>query len=93
MKVKSKLKKLLDRDGYVRIRNVLNFSKDLKPVLNDMEFVMDCLIRKYAPKTKKDKISDRSKIVISDHKLRQYVIENPFPRFEQKRTIFLTEKF
>ena len=55
MKVKSKLKKLLDRDGYVRIRNVLNFSKDLKPVLNDMEFVMDCLIRKYAPKTKKDK--------------------------------------
>ena len=54
MKVKSKLKKLLERDGYVRVRNVLNFSKDLKPILNDMEFVMDCLIRKYAPKTKKD---------------------------------------
>ena len=46
MKVKSKLKKSLERNGYVRVRNVLNFTKDLKPILNDMEFVMDCLIRK-----------------------------------------------
>ena len=54
MKVISKLKRSLDRNGYVRVRNVLNFTKDLKPILNDMEFVMDCLIRKYAPKTKKN---------------------------------------
>ena len=33
-----------------KVRNVLNFNKDLKPILNDMEFVMDCFIQKYAPK-------------------------------------------
>ena len=40
-------KKLYD-DGYLIVKNVLNFKRDLKPVLNDMEFVMDCLIQKYA---------------------------------------------
>ena len=33
MKVKSKLKKSLEINGYVRVRNVLNFTKDLKPIL------------------------------------------------------------
>ena len=43
-------KKLLQKQGYLKIKNVLNFKRDLKPILNDMEFVMDCLIQKYAKK-------------------------------------------
>ena len=56
MKANSKFKKILKEDGFLRVRNVLNFKKDLKPILNDMEFVMDCLVQKYAPKKNKNKI-------------------------------------
>ena len=48
-------KKLFD-NGYLIVKNVLNFRRDLKPVLNDMEFVMDCLIQKYAKKKEVKKV-------------------------------------
>ena len=50
MKSNLKFKKFLKENGFIIVKNVLNFQKDLKPVLNDMEFVMDCLIQKFAPK-------------------------------------------
>ena len=45
--MKNTFQKKLYENGYLFIKNVLNFERDLKPVLNDMEFVMDCLIQKY----------------------------------------------
>ena len=48
--MKNNLKKKLHEQGYLIVKNILNFKKDLKPVLNDMEFVMNCLIQKYARK-------------------------------------------
>ena len=42
------LQKKLFEQGYLRVKNVLNYQRDLKPILNDMEFVMDCLIQKFA---------------------------------------------
>ena len=56
MQIKTKLKSILDRDGFLRVRNVLNFNKDLKPILNDMEYVMDNLVHKFAPEHMKEKI-------------------------------------
>ena len=56
MQVSSKLKKILDRDGYLRIKNILNFNKDLKPILNDMEYVMDNLVNKFAPRHMREKV-------------------------------------
>ena len=50
------LQKKLYENGYLIVKNVLNFRRDLKPVLNDMEFVMDCLIQKYAKKTEVKKV-------------------------------------
>ena len=44
------LQKKLYENGYLIVKNVLNFNRDLNPILNDMEFVMDCLIQKYAKK-------------------------------------------
>ena len=44
------IQKKLYENGYLIVKNVLNFKRDLKPILNDMEFVMDCLIQKYAKK-------------------------------------------
>mgnify|MGYP001387598876 CR=1 FL=1 len=40
-------KSLLEKHGYLKIKNVLNFDYDLKPILNDMEFVMNELILKF----------------------------------------------
>ena len=37
--MKNNLKKKLHDQGYLIVKNILNFKKDLKPVLNDMEFV------------------------------------------------------
>ena len=44
------LQNKLFEQGYLKVKNVLNFQRDLKPILNDMEFVMDCLIQKFAKK-------------------------------------------
>ena len=44
------LQKKLFEQGYLKVKNVLNYQRDLKPILNDMEFVMDCLIQKFAKK-------------------------------------------
>ena len=52
----TKLRNILDRDGYLRVKNVLNFDKDLKPILNDMEYVMDNLVHKFAPDHMKEKV-------------------------------------
>ena len=56
MKSNSKFKKFLKENGFIIVKNVLNFQKDLKPILNDMEFVMDCLIQKFAPKKYRNKL-------------------------------------
>ena len=40
-------KTLLEKHGYLKIKNVLNFDYDLKPILNDMELVMNELILKF----------------------------------------------
>jgi len=50
------LQKKLYENGYSIVKNILDYRRDLKPVLNDMEFVMDCLIQKYAKKTEVKKI-------------------------------------
>jgi ectoine hydroxylase-related dioxygenase (phytanoyl-CoA dioxygenase family) len=55
MKSNSKIKDILKRDGFVKVKNILNFNKDLKPIMKDMEFVMDCLIQKFAPKIYKNR--------------------------------------
>src|SRR5210317_2419609 len=44
------LQKKLFEQGYLKVKNVLNFQRDLMPILNDMEFVMYCLIQKFAKK-------------------------------------------
>ena len=37
--MKNNLQKKLYEQGYLKVKNILNFKKDLKPVLNDMESV------------------------------------------------------
>jgi len=49
-------KKKFEEQGYAIVKNVLNFDNDLKPILNDMEYVMDRLIHKFSPKPKISKV-------------------------------------
>ena len=49
-------KTLLEKHGYLKIKNVLNFDYDLKPILNDMEFVMNELIMKFVSKKLHQKV-------------------------------------
>ena len=49
-------KTLLEKHGYLKIKNILNFDYDLKPILNDMEFVMNELIMKFVSKRLHQKV-------------------------------------
>jgi phytanoyl-CoA hydroxylase len=52
----SRLKDKFERQGFLIVRNVLNFNFDLKPILNDIEFIMDRLVYKFVPKKKCDTV-------------------------------------
>ena len=50
------LKSQFEKQGFLVVRNVLDFNFDLKPILNDMEFIMNRLIDKFIPKRNKPKV-------------------------------------
>jgi len=52
----STLKQQFDKQGFLVVRNVLDFNFDLKPVLNDMEFIMNELIDKFVHQKNKAKV-------------------------------------
>ena len=54
--MKNNFQKKLYQQGFLKIKNILSYKIDLQPVLNDMEFVMDCLIQKNAKKSDINKI-------------------------------------
>ena len=64
------LQKKLFEQGYLKVKNVLNYQRDLKPILNDMEFVMDCLIQKFAKK------KDVKKVLNLDFKKNIHIYQN-----------------
>ena len=68
--MQNSLQKKLYNQGFLKIKNVLNFKRDLKPILNDMEFVMDCLIQKYAKK------KDVEKVLNCDFKKNIHIFQN-----------------
>ena len=51
-KMKSLTKKKFEEQDYAIIKNFLNFDNDLKPIINNMDYVMDRLIHKFSPKKK-----------------------------------------
>ena len=46
----------LEEKGYIRVRNVLNFQKDIKPVLNDLEAKADKLVERYFSSNEANKL-------------------------------------
>ena len=54
--MKNGIKKELEEKGYIRVRNVLNFQKDIKPVLNDLEAKADKLVERYFSSNEANKL-------------------------------------
>jgi len=50
------IKKELEKNGFVRIRNVLDYKLDLEPILNDMAFIMNRLVHRFVPKKDKKRV-------------------------------------
>jgi len=50
------IKKVFEKQGFVRLKGVLNFKEDLEPVLNDMAFIMNRLVHRFVSKKNKAKV-------------------------------------
>jgi len=50
------IKKIFNKQGFIRLKGVLDYKEDLEPVLNDMAFIMDRLIHRFVPKKDKVKV-------------------------------------
>ena len=54
--MKNGFKKQFEKNGFLVVRNVLDFDFDLKPVLNDMEFIMNRLVHRFASLKQRKKL-------------------------------------
>ena len=50
------IKKEFKKNGFVRIRNVLDYKLDLEPILNDMAFIMNRLVHRFVSKKDKKRV-------------------------------------
>ena len=50
------IRKEFEKNGFVRIRNVLDYKFDLEPILNDMAFIMNRLVHRFVPKKDKKRV-------------------------------------
>ena len=50
------IKRIFEKQGFIRLKGVLNYKEDLEPILNDMAFIMDRLIHRFVPKSDKVKV-------------------------------------
>ena len=58
------IKRIFEKQGFIRLKGVLNYKEDLEPILNDMAFIMDRLIHRFVPKNRKVKVLNLSLIHI-----------------------------
>ena len=50
------IKKIFNKQGFIRLKGVLDYKEDLEPILNDMVFIMDRLIHRFVSKRNKVKV-------------------------------------
>ena len=50
------IRKEFEKNGFVRIRNVLDYKLDLEPILNDMAFIMNRLVHRFVSKKDKKRV-------------------------------------
>ena len=80
------IKKEFEKNGFVRIRNVLDYKLDLEPILNDMAFIMNRLVHRFVPK--KDK---RRVLGLSFKKKYSHLVKLKIPELDQYFNIRLPQ--
>ena len=53
------IKKIFEKQGFIRLKGVLDYKEDLEPILNDMAFIMDRLCLLYTSPSPRDKTVSR----------------------------------
>ena len=80
------IKKEFKKNGFVRIRNVLDYKLDLEPILNDMAFIMNRLVHRFV--SKKDK---RRVLGLSFKKKYSHLVKLNIPELDQYFNIRLPQ--
>ena len=80
------IRKEFEKNGFVRIRNVLDYKLDLEPILNDMAFIMNRLVHRLVPK--KDK---RRVLGLSFKKKYSHLVKLNIPELDQYFNIRLPQ--
>ena len=78
------IKKIFEKQGFIRLKGVLDYKEDLEPILNDMAFIMDRLIHRFVPK------SDKVKVLNYEFKKKySYLVSLDIPELDQYFNICL----
>ena len=80
------IKKKFEKNGFVRIRNVLDYKLDLEPILNDMAFIMNRLVHRFVPKKDKKRV-----LGLSFKKKYSHLVKLNIPELDQYFNIRLPQ--
>ena len=81
-----KIKKEFEKNGFIRIRNVLDYKLDLEPILNDMAFIMNRLVHRFVPKKDKKRV-----LGLSFKKKYSHLVKLNIPELDQYFNIRLPQ--
>jgi len=80
------IKKEFEKNGFVRIRNILDYKLDLEPILNDMAFIMNRLVHMFVPKKDKKRV-----LGLSFKKKYSHLVKLNIPELDQYFNIRLPQ--
>ena len=80
------IKKEFDKNGFVRIKNVLDYKLDLEPILNDMAFIMNRLVHRFVSKKEKKRVLN-----LNFKKKYSYLVRLGIPELDQYFNIRLPQ--
>ena len=80
------IKKEFEKNGFIRIRNVLDYKLDLEPILNDMAFIMNRLVHRFVPKKDKKRV-----LGLSFKKKYSHLVKLNIPELDQYFNIRLPQ--
>ena len=80
------IRKEFEKNGFVRIRNVLDYKFDLEPILNDMAFIMNRLVHRFVPKKDKKRV-----LGLSFKKKYSHLVKLNIPELDQYFNIRLPQ--
>ena len=80
------IRKEFEKNGFVRIQNVLDYKLDLEPILNDMAFIMNRLVHRFVPKKDKKRV-----LGLSFKKKYSHLVKLNIPELDQYFNIRLPQ--